>query len=369
MSQSAIAIGRPLVKSLIFAVVMSIVLAFVAIELGGFTFYDKAKYQAIFVNSSDLQDGDPVLIGGVRVGKVIELGLHENTESKVGFEVKKNIELDDEVSAAVRYKNLTGDRYLELVPGQGRGRLDEDAVIPVTRTRPALDLDALLGGLQPLFEGLDPTQINQVSTELVSVLQGEGGTLETLLGRVASFSSTLADKDEVIGQVVNNLNTVLGNLDTHSVELSETISNMQKLASGLALDRGALGRSFADVERLVSSTSNLVVDLRDPFQGFVNELGRVSRQANAGAGTINEVLRLLPGAYLRIGRVASRGAAYNMYICSLRVRFTDPAGNAYYTPYIGPSAGVRRCQQGIAPLETPEEREAKAGASGGEGDE
>jgi phospholipid/cholesterol/gamma-HCH transport system substrate-binding protein len=366
VTKSAIAVARPLAKSAVFALTMTVVLAFVAIELGGFTFYDKAAYRAVFTSSSDLQVGDPVLTSGVRVGKVVSLGVHNNTQSEVGFEVKDDFELDDDVSAAVRYKNLTGDRYLELVPGHGSGSLETGATIPLSRTRPALDLDLLLGGLQPLFEGLDPMQINELSTELVSVLQGEGGTLETLLRRIGSFTSTLADKDKVIGDVVTNLNSVLGNLDSHSVELSETISSMQKLVSGLSMDRGRIGESFANVDRLVTSMTGLLVDFRGPFRGMVTQLGRVSKQANVGSGTLNEILRMLPGAYLRIGRLGSRGAGYNLYVCSLRLRLTDPTGKAYYTPYVGPADSVKRCDPGVAPLETPEEREAKAASKDGQ---
>lgn len=362
MTKSAIAIGRPLVKSIIFAVATSLVLAFVAIELGGFTFYDKASYKAVFVNSSDLQGGDPVLISGVRVGTVKGIRLDGGKQAEVDFVVKDQVAIDDKVGAAVRYKNLTGDRYLELVPGSGAGRLTAGSTIPTSRTKPALDLDLLLGGLQPLFEGLDATQINQLSEELVSVLQGQGGTLETLLSRIGTFTNGLADKDQVIGEVIGNLNAVLSNLDSHSVDLSDTITTAQDLVSGLSLDRGRLGKSFADVERLTTSLSGLLMNFRGPFKGMVAQLGRVSKQANAGSDTINQVLRQLPGAYLRIGRIGSRGAGYNLYLCGLRLRFNDPQGHEILTPYVGP-ADVERCKPGVSPLETPEEREKQAAAS------
>ncbi|MFC7500622.1 MCE family protein [Nocardioides sp. GCM10030258] len=363
MTKSSIAIGKPLVKSLIFAVTTTLVLAFVAIELGGFTFYDKSGYGAVFADASDLQPGDDVLVAGVKVGTVDEITVNDQNRGEVRFQIKDTVSLDDKARAAVRYKNLTGDRYLELVPGGGSGALSKGTTIPVDRTSPALDLDLLLGGLKPLFQGLDPKQINQLSGELVAVLQGEGGTIETLLRRIGSFSSGLANEDEVIGQVITNMNTVLGNLDTHSVELSDTVSTLQQLASGLALDRGRLGRSFANVDKLVTSMNGLLVQVRDPFQEMVRQVGRVSRQANAGSGTLNEFLRMLPGAYLRIGRLASRGSGYNLYLCSLRLRVTDPLGNAYYTPWVGPADSIKRCKPGVAPLQTPEEREAADAAS------
>ena len=359
MAESAIAIRGPLIKSAIFATVTSVVLVFISIELGGFRFGDTTSYRAVFTNSSELLDGDSVMVNGVQVGSVSSIGLRDNTQAEVTFNVSDSVKLREDVKAVVRYKNLTGDRYLELVPhGTSAAVLRDGATIPIAQTRPALDLDVLLGGLQPLFEGLDAKQINQLSAELVSVLQGQGGTVESILKRVASFTSTLAEKDEVIGQTIDNLNSVLGNLDSHSVELGETITGLNKVATGLAKQRKQLGNSVSDAGTLVASINRLLVQLRGPFKGMVTELGRTVTQVNKGSKSVEQLLRELPGDYLRIGRVASRGPGYNLYFCSLRVKLTGGNGKPIYTPWIGPAPNVERCKFGTAPIETPEEREA-----------
>ncbi len=235
-------------------------------------------------------------------------------------------------------------------------------VLPVTQTQPALDLDVLLAGFHPLFEGLAPDQLNQFSGELISVLQGEGGTIDSILTRTASLTSTLADRDVVIGQVVDNLNAVLGNLDDHSGQLGGTIDGLQHLVSGLAEDRTRLGGSFDTASTLTTRLNDLLTDLREPFAGMVHELGRTATTLNEGRETIDTVLGLLPGAYLRVARVGSRESTYGMYICSLRVKLTGPDGQPIYTPWIGPSDNVERCKPGTAPLETPAQREQKAAA-------
>src|SRR3546814_19361494 len=78
--------------------------------------------------------------------------------------------------------------------------------MPVDQTSPALDLDLLLGGFKPLLRSLDPQQVNDLSGALLQVLQGQGGTLVSLLGNTSSFTSTLADRDQLIGDVITNLN-------------------------------------------------------------------------------------------------------------------------------------------------------------------
>jgi phospholipid/cholesterol/gamma-HCH transport system substrate-binding protein len=197
----------------------------------------------------------------------------------------------------------------------------------------------------------------------VTVFQGQGGNLESLLGRIASLTSTLADRDEVIGRTVDNLNLVLDSLDRRAPELASTITNLQKLTTGLAGDRETIGASLEGTTRLVGGVETLLGKLRGPLVGTVDQLNRVSVQANAGAQTIDESLQMLPGAYLRIARVGSRGSTYNLFICSLRVKVTGPDGNPLFTPWVGPADNVDRCTFDANPLETPEQREAKEAAA------
>lgn len=359
-SKSAIHIRGPLIRTLLFTAFGALVLTVVAVQLGQFRFYSTHDFRADFTSASDLLSGDPVLINGVEVGKVSDISVTSRYTAMVTFSVKDGVDVPTGTKAAVRYRDLVGHRELALIPGSGAGQLTPGSTIPLSDTSPALDLDVLLGGLKPLFNGLDPGQINQFSREIVAVLQGEGGNIESILAHVASFGRTIADKDKVIGQTIDNFNSVLGNLDTHSVALSETVSEVQKVTSALNDDRGVIGQSLASVNQLTTSMASLVGQLRGPFAGFVDQLGRVSTQANLGEATLNSVLRMLPGAYLRIGRLGSRGSGYGLYICALQVMIDGPGGKPITLPWIGPSSNITRCSsKDVAPLETPEQRIAK----------
>ena len=112
------------------------------------------------------------------------------------------------VHATIRYRNLIGQRYLALTEGPApaascpRRRADPAC----RRPRPALDLTVLFNGFRPLFTALTPQDVNSLAYEIIQVLQGEGGTVTDLLQHTASLTTTLADRDAVIGQVITNLN-------------------------------------------------------------------------------------------------------------------------------------------------------------------
>lgn len=390
--KSAQAIGAPLTKSIIFLIVTVFVLILIAIELaGGGLFQDRATYSAIFTDASGIKDGQTVRIAGVKVGTVEDVELVNNTQGKVTFDVNRSTPLPNGVQADIRYLNLTGDRYLELKQGPGApGNLPEGATIPITQTQPALDLNVLLAGFSPLFQGLDPGQINSLSTDLVNVMQGEGGTVDSLLQRTASLTNGLADKDAVIGDTVNNLNSVLTTLDQRGPQVSETVNNLDKLVKGLSDQRGRLGDSLQSTTNLVSGVNTLLTRVRGPLNDAVPQIDRLSTLVNQGSDDVNTFLRDLPGGYLRISRLGSRGSTYNLFICALRVKVTGPDGKPHVFPdpdspipglrgtngYFGPNPDEERCKandlppganglppqfpiQDRHPLETPQERDAK----------
>ena len=107
----------------------------------------------------------------------------------------------------------------------------------IPNTEPALDLDALLGGLRPVLKGLNGDKINQISNAIIELLQGQGGALSDLLSSTGSFSQTLADRYQVISDVIHNLNTVLTTVDEKSAQFNASVDQLQKLVTGLAQGR------------------------------------------------------------------------------------------------------------------------------------
>ncbi len=152
---------------------------------GQFRFDSRTSFAAVFSNVSGLKGGNFVRIAGVEVGKVKNLKLQKDGTVRVDFAIDRGLTLTEGTKASVRYENLIGDRYLSLDDGPGSTRkLPPDATIPLARTSPALDVDALIGGFRPLFRALDPDQVNALSGQLLRVFQGQGATISSVLTRL-----------------------------------------------------------------------------------------------------------------------------------------------------------------------------------------
>jgi phospholipid/cholesterol/gamma-HCH transport system substrate-binding protein len=332
----------PLTKLIVFAVVTILMTAALAQTLGAVS-ASGSEYRARFTDVTSLLEGDDVRIAGVRVGEVTGIRVVDDTLAEVSFTVSDDVPLDSGVLAKIRYRNLVGQRYLALFEGPGTGRrLREGGLIPLAQTSPALDLTALFNGFRPLFTALSPDEVNRLSYEVIAVLQGEGGTVASLLQRTASLTNTLADRDAVIGRVITNLTNVLSTVDEHGSQLDQTIVQLQQLVSGLAADRDAIGQAVTNLGQLTVATGSLLGAARPSLASDVDNLRAVAGNVNANADAIDRALAAMPGRYEALTRVASYGSWFNFFLCDFdgTVGFN---GQTITTPTF--SSDAARCNQ------------------------
>ena len=178
---------------------------------------------------------------------------------KVDFNVDRSLPMFDGTTATIRYLNLIGDRYLDLKRGESDTRLPAGGTIPIEHTQPALDLDALIGGFRPVFRALDPDKVNNIAQSIVTIFQGQGGTINDILDQTASLTSTLAERDQAIGEVITNLNTVLDTTVKHQKQFDETVQNLEVLITGLKNRADPIADATVQISDAAGSLADLLV--------------------------------------------------------------------------------------------------------------
>jgi len=314
-------LAGPVVKSLIFVLVTALATTVLAVSIAGAGVGDTSGYNARFTDTTGLAPGDSVRIAGVKVGRVDSIEVVDRRIAQVHFSVQKGRTLPASATATIKYLNMVGQRYIDLAQGTGPvGRtLPPGGTIPLGRTTPALDLTQLFDGFQPLFEGLSPKDVNQLSGEIVQVLQGEGGTVDGLISNIGALTTTLAAKDQVIGQVIDNLNSVLKTVNTRETGFNDLITSLQQLVTGFSADREPIGRSITAISRLTTSTAGLLQDGRQPLKDSIAQLGRLSTNLADNKGELQNFLTTTPQKFQAIGRLASYGSWLNLYLCQATV--------------------------------------------------
>jgi phospholipid/cholesterol/gamma-HCH transport system substrate-binding protein len=323
--------------------VLCLVSTFVLVTVfGQFRFDSRVSYSAVFTNVSGLKGGNFVRIAGVEVGKVKDMTLHKDGTVTVDFAIDKGLVLTDGTKAAVRYENLIGDRYLSLEEGPGSVRkLQPGQTIPLDRTSPALDVDALIGGFRPLFRALDPDQVNALSGQLLKVFQGQGGTIASVLSQTSALTTTLAGRDQLIGQVITNLNTVLGTFAAHDEQFSQGLGNLSQFVKELADRKSDIATGTAYINAAAGSIADLLSVARQPIKEAVAQTDRFAGQIEADHDYVDDLVRTLPDAYQVLARNGLYGDYFGFYLCDAILKVNGKGGQPVFVKLAGQDSG--RC--------------------------
>jgi phospholipid/cholesterol/gamma-HCH transport system substrate-binding protein len=305
-------------------------------------FAPETTYNAEFTNVSGLKQGDFVRIAGVEVGKVKRISIRPDTIVVVEFTADETVVLTEGTKALIRYDNVVGDRYLQLEEGAGGvKRLSREQTIGLDRTQPALDLDALIGGFRPLFRALDPVHVNALTGQLIQAFQGQGAAISSFLAQTAALTNTLANRDELIGQVIVNLNTVLATVSDQSWQFDRAVTSLAELVDRLAGRRTDISNSLAYSNAAAASIADLLQHARPPFKNTVAQSDRVNSIVLADSEYFDDLLNTLPEAYQALSRQGMYGDFFTFYLCDAVLKLNGKGGQPVYVKVAGQSTG--RC--------------------------
>ncbi|MEB3980581.1 virulence factor Mce family protein [Mycobacterium sp. 663a-19] len=317
----------------IFSLVLLLFTAMIIVVFGQMRFDRTSAYSAEFSNISGLRQGQFVRASGVEIGKVDSVELVDGGKRvRVKFNVDRSVPLYQSTTAQIRYLNLIGDRYLELKRGEGEGSdriLPPGGFIPVSRTSPALDLDALIGGFKPLFRALDPEKVNTIASALITVFQGQGGTINDILDNTAQLTNQLGQRDQAIGEVIKNLNIVLDTTVRHRQQFDQTINNLEVLITGLKNHADPLAAGTAHISNAAGTVADLLAEDRGLLHKTLNYLDAVQQPLIDQQDQLQDYLKKVPNGLNMIGRaIGSYGDFVNFYACdiTLKINGLQPGG-------------------------------------------
>ena len=317
------------IKLGIFTAVSILVTGTLAVIMGNIGFGDRNEFKAIFTNATMLEKGDDVRVAGVNVGEVSKVEHYQRSMARVTFKVDAGVHMTTASRAEIRFLNLVGDRYMALEEGTDADDaepLHDGDTIKVENTKPALDLTVLFDGFKPLFAALTPDQVNELSMNLVQVLQGEGGTVKSLLAHTASLTTSLADRDALIGEVITNLSSTLKTVDDRHQQLSTLVVELKDWMTDLAKDRDTIGSSLDNISQLTVTVADLLRRGRPLLKEDIAALRSLSKLLNRPENrkNLSQLLDRMPETMTDQTRTGTYGSWYQYYVCGVSASIRLP---------------------------------------------
>lgn len=255
----------------------------------------KNTYTALFNDASGLYEGNAVRLAGVAVGKVTSVEL-DGTLAKVTFTVQGEHAPDSNSDLAIRYQNLVGQRYLEIIRKDGaRERQDPGEVIPTARTISAFDITELFNGVAPLIGDLDPAELNKFAENVARILQGDAGGMAPALQSIAKIATFASDRDKLITTMIDNLNRVAEQIGGRSDRVAELVSGLNASIRTFTTRISAVQESLSAGDRVLRPFVDILETLVGALDNNRSALEALANRTIPFTPEIIDAIKSIPG--------------------------------------------------------------------------
>ncbi len=278
------------------------------------------SYSAVFTDVSGLRAGDDVRMAGVRVGRIDSIAL-DGTVAKVAFRVDADQVVYGNTEASITYQNIIGQRYLGLSLGNYNDPriLASGGEIPLAHTEPSFDISLLLNGFEPLFSVLDPKQVDNITTAIVQALQGDTGSVTTLVAETSKLAESFAGPDQILGDIIVNLDNIVRSLAQQSGNVGTVITQARSIFDQLSDKRAEFVDSLNSISSVVGRVSTIVEDVQPDLQHMLTRKPGFTKHYLDNKDSFAYLGSSLPLMLKGIARVSQEGGYVNAYVCDFNV--------------------------------------------------
>ncbi len=272
-------------------------LVFYTLFFTDFTLFEDTVVETVyFPDASGLRAGDPVMVAGLRIGRVGDIGFNMNAPNEERIEVKllldEPVTLRNDYVISIEETTMLGGRHISVEPGRFEGevlQLEEGQNLRGTVAENPL---AALGAVGDLVDRNSEAFSNILKSleEAVAKINAGEGTAGRLindeklardLSEAVASVRTVAENLAVTTADINAGRGVIGTLlndDELVTEMKEIVADVRSIANDLKEGRGTLGRFLQDET------------MADDFQAAVQSISTFAQSLVEGEGLLARVI-------------------------------------------------------------------------------
>lgn len=320
---------RTAIKFGLFVALCMVFLLYLATTIGNTTLGglvgrgpDTYKLTAAFDDITGLLENDNVKIAGVPVGKVVGITTDDG-RALVTMEIRSGTKVPEDTTASIRWRNLIGQRYVYLNPGDSSVTISDGARVDATTS--VVDIGELFNRLGPIVGAIDVGQVNEFLDSITQALEGNEESISRTLDDLAFLVQGLGERDEAIGSLIDNLAVVAETVADRDAQIETMLDNLAALSRTFSDNTTLLQTALVEVAQFNTDLSSVLAANRDELDGIIDNLDVTLNTIEANLEPLEVALDGLDEQAAATFRSSSWGAFLNQDIrCVTTVDPSDP---------------------------------------------
>ena len=290
--------------------------------------------KASFADVTGLLINDNVKIAGVPVGKVTDIDV-ESGKAVVTMAIDDDRIVPADSAAAIRWRNLIGQRYIYLYPGDAPTRLEDGDT--VSKTRNVIDLGELFNRLGPIVATIDEGKVNDFLDTVTTALEGNQDDISKAVDDLAFVVKSLGDRDQAIGRLIDNLETVSRTVADRDTQIETMLDNLASLARTFSDNTSLLENAIVQMGSFNRDLSTVLSSNRSEIDGIITSLDNTLNTVESKHDALDTALDKLDESASATFRSSRNGEFLNQAVLCLTV--SPPPCPTPIVPGIGSVTG------------------------------
>jgi phospholipid/cholesterol/gamma-HCH transport system substrate-binding protein len=312
-----------LIKVFVFAAIAGLMTVALGVKLANSRlFADTYELQAEFDDATGILLNDAVKLAGVDVGRVQGAEI-EDGKAIITFNLDKDVELPKDSTVAIRWRNVLGQRFLYVYPGDDTEVWEEGDRIPVAQTEDVNDIGRFLNRVGPVLKAIDPDDANAFLDAMNTALEGNEQDVRQLLDDGAKLAETLSNEDIEIKGLIRSSSKIMGAFASQEEALGGIFDNLDGIGSMLRrriTDVNTLVTDFAAVQRQLNQ---LVTENRSNIDASIASLDSVANTLARNRKNLGKTLHTMPLGVAGYFQTSSWGEYFNVRLIALTFQDTE----------------------------------------------
>jgi phospholipid/cholesterol/gamma-HCH transport system substrate-binding protein len=314
---------------------------------------------AYFDNSNGLFPGDEIRVLGIPIG-YIDTITPEPQRAKVTFWYDAKYKVPADAKAVILSPSLVTSRAIQLTPAYKTGQVMADhAVIPIERTAVPMEFDDLRKQLEKLSDALQPTQPGGVSTlgafinTAADNLRGNGADIRDTIVKLSQAFSILGDHSDDIFGTVHNLSVLVSALQSSTDLLRQLNVNLAAVTTLLANGPNEVGQAVNSINDVVGDVRGFIADNKETLGTTTDKLAAVTQILAESKDDLKQTLHVVPNALMNFTNIYQPAQATLTGALALN-NFANPidflCSAIQAASRLGAEESAKLCVQYLAPI-------------------
>ncbi len=291
--------------------------------------------EGVFADASGLKSGDDVKLAGVKVGRVTDIEVDRASGNvRVSWVVDDGVDIGQDAGAEIALSSLLGAKHIRITNPVAGDTMMEDLpadqrVVPLERTSVPYDVFELTRVATHGIEQTDTKELNQLLVDLADITEGKATTVADLVTGIRKVGAAVNERDQKFAALLDQADRLSTTLADKDDEIVQLLDSSKQILDMIVARRNDLAIALGDSAHAVQELDRVISDNKTQIDSILDSLAPTLDVVSANQDDIDRTLAWLGPGLLQQSKGGGQGPWQDIFVRGVGPDVLGALGDVY----------------------------------------